>query len=65
MEYLQLMNLGEAAKELRLSVYTLRAWVYQRRIPFVRLGRRILLRREDIEKLVNKNLVESKEPREA
>jgi excisionase family DNA binding protein len=56
----QLLNLKEGANELKLSIHTLRAWVYQKRIPFVRLGRRILLRREDLEKLVNQNLVKAK-----
>ena len=53
----ELLNLREASKELRLSIHTLRAWIYQKRIPFVRLGRRVLLRREDLENLVNESLV--------
>jgi len=56
----QLLNLREGAQELKLSIHTLRAWIYQKRIPFVRLGRRVLLRREDLEAFVNKNLVEAK-----
>jgi excisionase family DNA binding protein len=52
--------LKESANELKLSIHTLRAWTYQKRIPFVRLGRRILLRREDLEALVNEHLVEAK-----
>jgi excisionase family DNA binding protein len=56
----ELVDLREGARELRLSIHTLRAWTYQRRIPFVRLGRRILLRREDLENLVKKNLIEAK-----
>lgn len=57
----ELLNLREGAKELKLSIHTLRAWIYQKRIPFVRLGRRVLLRREDLENFVNKNVVEAKE----
>ncbi len=57
----ELLDLREGAKELKLSIHTLRAWTYQKRIPFVRLGRRILLRREDLEELVKKNVVEAKE----
>ena len=53
----ELLTLKEGAKELRLSIFTLRSWVAQRRIPFVRLGRRVMLRREDLETLINKNLV--------
>lgn len=56
-----LIDLREGAKELKLSIHTLRAWTYQKRIPFVRLGRRILLRRQDLESFVNKNLVQAKE----
>jgi excisionase family DNA binding protein len=57
----ELLNLKEGAKELKLSIHTLRAWTYQKRIPFVRLGRRILLRREDLEELVKKNVIEAKQ----
>ncbi len=56
----ELLNLKEGAKELKLSIHTLRAWVFQKRLPFVRLGRRVLLRREDLENLINENLVEAR-----
>jgi excisionase family DNA binding protein len=56
----ELVDLRAGAKELNLSIHTLRAWTYQKRIPFVRLGRRILLRREDIETFVNQNVVHPK-----
>ena len=52
-----LLNLREGANELRISIHTVRSWIYQKKIPFVRLGRRVLLRREDLENLVNQNLV--------
>jgi len=56
----ELLDLREGAKELKLSIHTLRAWIYQKRLPCVRLGRRVLLRREDLENLINKNLIEAK-----
>ncbi len=56
----ELVDLREGARELKVSIHTLRSWIYQKRIPFVRLGRRVLLRREDIEELVNRNLIEVK-----
>lgn len=56
-----LVNLKEASTELRISIYALRSWISQKRLPCVRLGRRVLLRREDIEEFVNKNVVEAKE----
>lgn len=57
----ELVNLKEAAQEMKLSIHTLRAWTYQKRIPFVRLGRRVLLRRGDLEAFVSKNLVEAED----
>jgi excisionase family DNA binding protein len=55
----ELVNLREASTELKVSIHTLRAWAYQKRIPVVRLGRRVLLRRQDVEELVNKNLIKA------
>ncbi len=57
----ELLNLKEGAAELKVSVHTVRAWIYQKRIPFVHLGRRVLLRKEDLEELVEKNLVKARE----
>lgn len=57
----ELLNLKEAAQRLRVSGYTLRAWSYQRKLPVVKLGRRTLFREEDIEKFINKGLIEAKQ----
>jgi len=59
----ELLDLREGAKEMKISIHPLRVWIYQKRLPFVRLGRRVLLRREDIEDFIKKNLVEAKEER--
>lgn len=56
----ELLNLREGSAATRLSIYTLRAWIYQKRLPCVRLGRRVLLQREDLENLIKKNLIEAK-----
>ncbi len=45
----QLIDFKEGAKELKVSIHTLRGWANKRRIPYVRLGRRVLLKREDLE----------------
>ena len=58
---LNLLSVEEAAKELKISIHTIRAWTYQKRFPTVKLGRRVLVRREDLESFVNKNVVEAKE----
>jgi excisionase family DNA binding protein len=57
----ELLNLKEAAKRMRVSIYTLRSWSYQRKLPVVKLGRRTLFREEDIEKFINKGLIEAKQ----
>ena len=56
----QLLSIKEAASLLSFSPYTLRIWTFQRRIPFIRLGRRIAFRKQDLMELVNKNLVEAR-----
>jgi excisionase family DNA binding protein len=56
---LELLSVQEGARELKLSVFTLRAWIFQKRLPVVRLGRRVLLKREDLEELVRKNTHEA------
>lgn len=44
------LSLRAAARRLGVSPHTLRAWaVYQRRLPHLRLGRRILFRLADLE----------------
>lgn len=57
----ELLDLAEAAARMKVSKFTVRAWGYQRRIPIVKLGRRTLFREEDIEKFINKGLIEAKQ----
>jgi excisionase family DNA binding protein len=57
---LNLLSLEEAAKEMKVSIFTVRSWQYQKRFPIVKLGRRVLVKREDLESFVNKNVVEAK-----
>jgi len=55
----KLMNEHEAAQYLGLSVFTLRAWRSQRRGPvFVRLGRAVRYRPDDLEAFLNEAAVE-------
>ena len=43
------LDLERAAKRLGVSKHTLRTWsVYQRRLPFLRLGKRILFAPADL-----------------
>ena len=42
------LSVSEAASLLGVSPFTLRAWVRERRIPFYRLGRRIVFSRTEL-----------------
>jgi excisionase family DNA binding protein len=56
-EGVNLLTVNETAAALRLQSSTIRAWILQRKIPFVRLGRRVFVRQADCEKLITDNLV--------
>jgi excisionase family DNA binding protein len=52
-----LLDINEAAEYLNLSSHTVRAIVRQRKITFVKLGARVLLRSQDLEEFINSNLI--------
>jgi excisionase family DNA binding protein len=58
---LNLLDSKEAAREMKISIHTLRAWTYQKRLPVVKLGRKSLFRREDIENFVSRSIVQAKD----
>lgn len=46
----------ELAEYLGLSVFTIDQWVSQKKeLPFVKMGRRVMFRREDVELWVQEN----------
>jgi len=47
-----LINIDDAARFLGLQPSTLRRWIYEKRIGYVKLGRRVLFRKEVIEQLI-------------
>ena len=55
-ESVALMTVDEAASYLRLAPWTLRHWVCQKKIPYVRLGRSVRFRRKDMERFVSQNV---------
>jgi excisionase family DNA binding protein len=57
----ELLDFKESAQKMKVSIHTLRAWAYQKKIPIVKLGRRTLLRAEDIEKFISKGVIEARE----
>ncbi len=52
-----LLTISEASALLRLKPSTLRAWILKRRIPHVKLGSRVFIRRSDIDALVSQSVV--------
>jgi excisionase family DNA binding protein len=52
-----LLDISETADLLRLKESTIRSWILKRRIPFVRLGRRVFVRRTDCDRLIDQSIV--------
>lgn len=53
-----LLSVSEAAKRLRISEYTLRSWISQRRMPYVKMGRRTLFNPSDLDNLIKSCTIE-------
>ncbi len=53
----RLLSVQEAAQYLNISIHTLRTWVCERRIPHVKLGRRVLFRQGDLDQLAADHLI--------
>jgi excisionase family DNA binding protein len=51
----RLLTVQEAAKYLAVSVSTLYGWVWQRRVPFVKIGRALRFDPSDLEAFVDAN----------
>jgi excisionase family DNA binding protein len=50
-----LLDVNEAAKFTHLQPPTIRAWILSKRLPVVRLGRRVFIRRSKLEQLIRKS----------
>ncbi|MBN2416791.1 helix-turn-helix domain-containing protein [bacterium] len=53
-----LLNTDEASDLLGIKPWTLRAWVSQRRIPYVKIGRCVRFNRQALEEYVQQNTIE-------
>ena len=53
-----------AAEILRVKVGTIRKWMYEGRIPYVKIGGRVLFRERDMEEFVEKNYHSAKARKE-
>ncbi len=54
----QLLSVVQAAARIGVSRFTLRVWLRQRRIPYVRLGRRVLIDPRDLERFIQAGRVD-------
>ena len=50
-------TVSEAADELGLSVYTIRAWIGNRRLAHLRLGRAIRIPAEEVRRVLEESVV--------
>lgn len=55
------LSLFEGAEYMGISPHTLRSWTRERRIPFHRVGRRIVFALADLEKFLADNRVEARD----
>jgi excisionase family DNA binding protein len=53
----ELMTIPESTNLLRVKESTIRAWILQRRLPYVKMGRRVFLRRSDLLDLISNGFV--------
>jgi excisionase family DNA binding protein len=56
----QLINISEASELLGIRKNTLYEWVVQRKIPYIKVGRLVKFRKEDLEAWIAKRLQEEK-----
>jgi len=59
--YPRLLTIQEAARHLAVSVSTLYGWVWQRRIPFIKIGRALRFDLRDLEAFVEANKQQPKQ----
>jgi excisionase family DNA binding protein len=56
----RLMNVKEAADYLAVSVSTLYGWAWQRKLPFVKVGRALRFDVSDLQKFIDANRFEAR-----
>lgn len=53
----KLKSLSQAAEELGVTVNTLRAWIYRRKIPYTKIGRCVRVSDATIAKIIDRGSV--------
>ena len=54
-----MLSVVQSSKRVGVSPHTIRAWMRERRVPFYRLGRRVLLAEDDVDNLITQSRVEA------
>jgi excisionase family DNA binding protein len=53
----KLLSLAQAAEELGLTINTLRAWVYLRKIAYVKVGRSVRISEATIQTIIERGTI--------
>ena len=56
-----LLDVEEAAGFCHVKTSTMRSWILQNRVTYVKLGRRVFLRKSDLDTLISGSVVPAKE----
>jgi excisionase family DNA binding protein len=59
-----MLTVRQASERLGLRESTLRAWIAQRRIGVVRLGRAVRIPSEEVDRLITENTIPARKPRD-
>lgn len=59
-----LLSVDSVAESLGISQATVRSWILYRRIDFVRVGRRVLIKPETLERLIQAGSIPAERGRE-
>jgi excisionase family DNA binding protein len=59
----RLKTLRQVADQLNLSIHTIRAWVAQRRLRYVKLGRSVRVPEEEVERVIQRGDVPTRPSR--
>jgi excisionase family DNA binding protein len=62
MEIPQTMAIDALAERLGVSAWTVRTWLRQGRVSYFKIGRRVLVRTDDVEALLAKNFKPATRP---
>ena len=56
MEKFNLIPVMQIPERIPVSLATVRAWIFQKKLPVVRVGRKVFIRREVLEKIEKEGL---------